>query len=91
MAINPYACYGIKTLKKVTIGKYVQKIGTKAFYGCSGITNIQIKSSKLIKTSRIGAKAFLGTSGTMKIYVPKSKIEKYKQVLTYRGDEPLPR
>ncbi|MBQ7066670.1 MAG: leucine-rich repeat protein [Lachnospiraceae bacterium] len=41
-----------KKIKKVTIGKNVSKIGSKAFYGCSKLKTLTIKSSKLTTKKR---------------------------------------
>ena len=54
IAANAFKNY--KKLKKVTIGTNINKIGKKAFYGCSSLKNIKVKTSKLTN-SRIGRQA----------------------------------
>lgn len=48
--------YGIKTLKEVTIGNSVTKIGSYAFCDCSGLTSVTIPNS----VTQIGSSAFYG-------------------------------
>ncbi|MBD5465842.1 MAG: leucine-rich repeat protein [Lachnospiraceae bacterium] len=71
-----------KKLKKVIIGENVQKIGTKAFYGCRKLTSITIKSKNLHK---MGKKVFQGISPKAVIRVPKKKYKKYKKLLKGKG------
>ncbi|MCI5883450.1 MAG: leucine-rich repeat domain-containing protein, partial [Eubacterium sp.] len=71
-------------LKTVTIGKSVTKIGSKAFYGCSKIKTLTIKSTKLT-TKKIGSKAFTKTPKKMTVKVPKSKLKSYKKLLKAKG------
>ena len=73
-----------KKIKKVTIGKNVSKIGSKAFYGCSKLKTLTIKSSKLT-TKKIGSKAFSKTPKSMTVKVPKKKFKTYKSMLIKRG------
>ena len=60
-----------KKIKKLTIGKNVSRIGTKAFYGCKKLKTIAIKTTKL-KTKNIGSKAFNGIASKATIKVPKA-------------------
>lgn len=70
-----------KKFRSVTIGKYVTKIGSKAFYNCKKLSNVVIKSNKLIK---IGKKAFFKKGkGTIKISAPNKKKKAYKKLLKY--------
>ena len=60
---------GQKTLKSVTIGNSVTKIGDSAFSGCSGLTSVEIPSS----VTTIGNSAFSGCSSLSgQIVIPNS-------------------
>jgi hypothetical protein len=67
-----------KKLISVTIGKNVTKIGQKAFYKCTKLKTVTIKSKKL---KSIGSSAFKGIAKNSKIKIPKSKYSKYKKLL----------
>ncbi len=71
-----------KKLKKVIIGGNVQKIGAKAFYGCSKLTSITVKAKNLQK---IGKKAFQGTPKKIVADVPKKRYKKYAKLLKGKG------
>ena len=73
-----------KTITKLVIGKNVKKIGKRAFYGCSNIKTIIIKTEKL-KESSIGADAFKGISRNAVVKVPKKLVKKYKKILRKKG------
>ena len=73
-----------KTITKLVIGKNVKKIGKRAFYGCSNIKTIIIKTEKL-KESSIGADAFKGISKNAVVKVPKKLVKKYKKILRKKG------
>ena len=73
-----------KKVKTVTIGKNVSKIGAKAFYGCSKLKTLKIKTTKLT-AKKIGSKAFSKTSKSMKVTVPKKKFKTYKTMLIKKG------
>lgn len=73
-----------KKIKKLTIGKNVSRIGTKAFYGCKKLKTIAIKTTKL-KTKNIGSKAFNGIASKATIKVPKKKYTAYKKLLKKKG------
>lgn len=51
-AIGKKAFKGMKTLKKVTIGKNVRSIGAKAFSGCRSLKLVKIKSKALKKAGK---------------------------------------
>ena len=51
-AIGKKAFKGMKTLKKVTIGKNVKSIGAKAFSGCRSLKLVKIKSKALKKAGK---------------------------------------
>ena len=73
-----------KKLKKVVIGKNVTKIGKKAFYGCSKLKNITVKTTKLTKKN-VGSQAFKGIYKKAAFKVPKKKISSYRKVFRARG------
>lgn len=56
-SISENACKDNKKIRKVVIGANINKIGKKAFYGCSKLKTVTIKTTKLTKKS-IGKKAF---------------------------------
>ena len=60
-----------KKLKKITIGKYVTKIGDKAFYKCTNLTSIVIPS----KVTKIGKNAFYGCKKLKKITIKSKKLK----------------
>lgn len=82
IAANAFKNY--KKLKKVTIGTNINKIGKKAFYGCSSLKNIKVKTSKLTN-SRIGRQAFKGIHKKSVIKVPKRQLKTYKKILKTKG------
>lgn len=68
-----------KKLKKVTIGINVNSIGKRAFYGCSKLQTIKVKTSKLTG-SRVGKQAFKGLNKKAVIKVPKKQLKAYKRL-----------
>lgn len=64
-----------KTLKSVTIGKNVKKIGKEAFSGCKKLNKITIKSTVL---KSVGKNAIKGIKKDANIKVPKKQYSKYK-------------
>ena len=73
---------GNKKLKSVTVGKNIKTIGAKAFYKCSSLKKITIKSTALKK---VGKNAFKGINAKAKIKVPKKKLKAYKKLLKGKG------
>ncbi len=65
-----------------SIGKYVETIGKKAFWGCKSLKKITIQSKKLKKA---GKNAFWGIHKNAKIKVPASKFKKYQNLLKNKG------
>ena len=66
-------------IKKLTIGKYIIKIGKNAANGCVDLKDIKIKSKVLKK---IGSKAFKGINAKAKFKVSaKNKVKKYKKMI----------
>lgn len=83
-SIAKNACQKQSKLKKVTIGKNITTIGSKAFYKCKNLKNITIKTSKLT-LSKIGGSAFKDTYKKAKFKVPAKKKALYKKILVKRG------
>lgn len=75
-SIGPGAFYRYKYLNKITIGKNVTKIDTKAFYECKSVKKLVFQSSKL---KSVGIKAIYGINKKAKIKVPKKVLKKYKK------------
>ena len=71
-----------QNIKKVIIGGNVTNIEGNAFYGCSNLKTIKIKSKKL---ASIGFGAFSNIKGKAKIYVPRSRFKAYKKMLRGSG------
>ncbi len=81
-SIAANAFKGHKTLKKVTIGKYITSIGNKAFYKATGLEKVIIKSKKL-KSANIGTSVWTkaGSAGDgITFTVPSSKLKSYKKL-----------
>ena len=83
-AIAKKACVKNTSLKKVTIGKNVKKIGAKAFYKCTSLKTIIINSTTL-KKSAIGSKAFAKVASSVVVRAAKKKIKTYKKILKSAG------
>lgn len=83
-AIGDNVFKGNKKLTKVTVGSSVKSIGKNAFYGCSKLKNMKIKTSKLA-TSNVKTNAFKGLNTSVKIEVPSDKLKDYKTLLKKRG------
>lgn len=73
-----------KTVKKITIGKNVTKIGAKAFYGCTKLKSITIKTTKLTNKN-VGKDVFKGIANDAKIKVPEKKLDIYKKIFAKKG------
>ncbi len=73
-----------KKIKTLDIGKNVTKIGKNAFYGCSKLKTVTIRTTKL-KTGSIGKKAFSKIYTKAVVKVPKSKLSAYKKLLKTAG------
>ena len=70
-------------IKKLTIGKYITKIGKNAANGCTDLKDIKIKTKVLKK---IGSKAFYGINAKAKFKVSaKNKVKKYKKMIKKAG------
>lgn len=72
-----------KKLTKVTVSKNITKIGANAFSGCSKLTTITIKSTKL---TSVGKNVLKGTSKKLVIKVPANKVAAYKKLFKGKGN-----
>ena len=66
------------------IGELFKKIGAKAFYKCSKLKTITVKTSKLT-CKTVGANAFNGIYAKATIKVPKAKLKAYSTLLKKKG------
>ncbi len=79
--INPYAFYFYYSMVSVTIPQNVKKIGTRAFYGATGLKYVYCKST----TPPTGAvEMFTNTAFGRKIYVPMESVNAYKKAYGWR-------
>ncbi len=76
---------GLSKLKSLTVGKYVKKIGKKAFYDCGSLKTILLKTEKLANADAIGAEAFGKSAGKHTVKCPKSMLKKYTKWLKKKG------
>ena len=83
-SIAKKAFAGNKNLKRVVIGAEIEKIGAKAFYNCSNLKVITIKSTSLTAKT-VGAKAFAKIHKKAVVKVPNAKEKAYKKWLKKRG------
>lgn len=79
---------GNKNLTKIEIGKNVREIDAKAFYNCTNVRKIIIRSLHL-NSKKIGKKAFYRTGykkgKSLKVYVPAKKKKIYQKMLRKAG------
>ena len=73
-------------LKKVVIGKNIQSIGKKAFWNCSHLEKITIKTKKLT-ANNVGENAVKGISKTAVVRCPKDLVKDYKKLFRKKGAE----
>lgn len=73
-----------KTIKTVSIGINIKKIGTYAFYGCKNLRSITINSTGLTN-STVGSKAFSGIYSRAMVKIPVKKWTAYKKLLKSKG------
>ena len=73
-----------KKITTVTIGTNVVKIGKEAFYGCSKLKKITIKSTKITRKN-VGSKAFKGIYKNAYIKLPASKYKTYQKIINNAG------
>jgi len=77
-----------KSLKKYVVNKKIKEIGPSAFYGCTNLQEITLKSSTVVK---LGKQAFdcrinrkLTIIPNLVIYVPEKLVNKYKEDLSWK-------
>ncbi len=80
-AISASAFSKNSKLKKVTVGRYVNTIGKKAFFNCKNLKTIVFKGASLKK---VGAQAFKNTAKKAKVTTP-GKVSKIKKLLQKSG------
>lgn len=73
-----------KKITKLTIPSNIASIGAKAFYGCSKLKTITIKTTKLTM-KKVGSSAFKKINAKATIKVPKKKKSTYKAILKKKG------
>lgn len=78
------AFYQCTDLKKVTIGKNIEKIGKKAFYGAKKLKKITVKTAKL---AAVGKNALKGIHKDAVIKVPKKQLKKYQKLFRGKGQK----
>ncbi len=83
-SIAPRAFKGNKKVTSVTIAGSIERIGKRAFYNCTNLEKIIIRTKRL-KKKRVGVQAFAKLSKKTVIYVPKRKRKAYKKLLKARG------
>ena len=83
-AIAANAFRNNRKLKKITIGKNIQKIGANAFFGCKSLKTVVIKTKKLRKKT-VGKNAFKKINAKAKIVIPSKKQKTYRSLLKARG------
>ena len=71
-----------KNITKLIVNKNVTKIGSNAFYGCTKLKNIRLKSKSITK---IGGKAFKSVSPKAVCYTYYSRQSRYKSMLKKAG------
>lgn len=76
--IGKNAFKNYKKLEKVTIGKNVKEIKTKAFYGCKKLKKVTFKGTSV---KIIGKNAFKGIYKRAVFNVPAKKYKSYKKLL----------
>ena len=70
---------GNKKFTTVSIGKNITSIGSKAFYGCTSLTKVTIKSKSI---SAVGKNAFYKIGKKAVISIPKATKKKLTSLIT---------
>lgn len=81
-SIGKYTFKNCKKLTKVTLGKNISKIESKAFYGNKKLKQIYIKSTGL---KSVGSKAFGNIAKKAVIKVPSKKVSQYSKLFQKSG------
>ena len=71
-------------ITKVVLSANIKSVGKEAFYGCSNLKTLNIKTKKLTNGT-VGSKAFSKVKRSVKVSVPKSKKKSYTKILKKRG------
>ena len=71
-----------KNITSVEIGSNVKSIKSKAFYKCSRLSKVKLKTKKIISMS---SGAFKSVKSNAKFYTFNSKLSKYKSLLKRAG------
>lgn len=82
--IDANAFSGCTKATKITIGKNVQKIGSKAFYNCKNLRTLTINSTKV---KSVGTNVFKNVYAKAKIKVPSSKLKSYQKLFAKKGQK----
>ena len=69
-------------ITSVEVGGNVKEIKGKAFYKCSRLSKVRLKTKKIIA---MGSGAFKGVKSKATFYTFNSKISKYKSLLKKAG------
>ena len=77
---------GLSVVTSVTIETNVKTIGKSAFYGCSKLRTINIRSQKI---TGFGANCFKGISSKAVVRVPGNRLDKYKKKLNINSGLPI--
>lgn len=80
VSIGARAFKNDKSLRKLTIGKYVKSIGREAFSGCKNLKKITLKTKSLAKKN-VGAKAFAGVNRKVVIKAGVKQKNRFKKIL----------
>lgn len=83
-SISANAFKNNKTVKTIVLETNIKKISSNAFYGCTKLTLLKIKSSKLTD-SNLSLKAFNGVNKPTVIKVPSKKVTSYKKIFRNNG------
>ncbi|MDO5424763.1 MAG: NPCBM/NEW2 domain-containing protein [Eubacteriales bacterium] len=81
-AVAAKAFYKKTSVKTMVVGANVQTIGKQAFYGCSRLNKITVKTTKL---ESVGTNALKGIKKNARIYVPRRKYTAYKKLFNKKG------
>ena len=80
VSIGARAFKNDKSLRKLTIGKYVKSIGREAFSGCKNLKKITLKTKSLTKKN-VEAKAFAGVNRKVVIKAGVKQKNRFKKIL----------
>lgn len=83
-SIASNAFSGCTKATKITIGKNIQKIGSKAFYNCKNLKTLTINSTKV---KSVGTNALKNVYSKAKIKVPSSKLKSYQKLFAKKGQK----